>query len=395
MPIASTGPMESEPMPRAGDHSTDAVAGRKEFERFFGSLEQSLGGLADEVPDLHGSFPSAAIDRLRAAGILSATLPEAAGGLGLGEPRRSDLLKRLLVRIGRCDQILGRLYEGHVNAHLLAFRFGDEETRGRVAADTREGHLFGVWNTEPSPGGVEIDSGSGVLRGRKIYASGAGFVTRPLVTASAKGRGQMLITPLEEGERADLSGWRARGMRASATGQVSFDGYPLDRAIRVGKPDDYVEQPFFSAGAWRFLAVHLGGIEAVHLAHKAHLVRLSRHEDPHQLVRLGQSAIAVETARAFVGHACSLANGTGSADARSTIAYVNLARAAVERAGLDAIELAQRSVGLASMIENHPLERVTRDLATYLRQPGPDHALTEAARRLFEIEGCYLPPERR
>jgi alkylation response protein AidB-like acyl-CoA dehydrogenase len=58
---------------------------------------------------------------------------------------------------------------------------------------------------------------------------------------------------------------------------------------------------------------------------------------------------------------------------------VNLARLAVERAGLDLMELVHRSVGLQGFMRPHPIERVLRDLATYLRQPAPDRALTNAA----------------
>ncbi len=52
---------------------------------------------------------------------------------------------------------------------------------------------------------------------------------------------------------------------------------------------------------------------------------------------------------------------------------------AVERAGLDLMQLAQRSIGLQSFMRPNPIERVSRDLATYLRQPAPDRALTSAA----------------
>ena len=40
---------------------------------------------------------------------------------------------------------------------------------------------------------------------------------------------------------------------------------------------------------------------------------------------------------------------------------------------------AQRSVGLQAFLRPNPIERISRDLATYLRQPGPDRALTDAA----------------
>ncbi|MEJ0019977.1 MAG: hypothetical protein WDN25_26190 [Acetobacteraceae bacterium] len=39
----------------------------------------------------------------------------------------------------------------------------------------------------------------------------------------------------------------------------------------------------------------------------------------------------------------------------------------------------QRSLGLAAFGTGNPVERICRDLATYLRQPAPDEVLTSAA----------------
>ncbi len=69
----------------------------------------------------------------------------------------------------------------------------------------------------------------------------------------------------------------------------------------------------------------------------------------------------------------------GDACAGDVAGYVNLARIAIESACLDAMRLVQRSLGLAALIRPNPVERLLRDLATYLRQPAPDEALTEAA----------------
>lgn len=41
-----------------------------------------------------------------------------------------------------------------------------------------------------------------------------------------------------------------------------------------------------------------------------------------------------------------------------------------------------REFGLAALIRPQPTERICRDLATYLRQPAPDLAMSEAARRV-------------
>ncbi|TXN60571.1 acyl-CoA dehydrogenase family protein, partial [Methylobacterium sp. WL6] len=308
--------------------------------------------------------------------------PEALGGAGLCTPGGADRLRDVLRGIGRGNLAVGRIYEGHVNALALVLRYGSDPVRARFAADARAGHLFGVWNTEPAePGGLALgtEADPAVLTGAKSYASGAGHVTRPLVTARLPdGRRQMLVVPLDPEARAELADWRAHGMRASATGTVDFSGLRVEPLDRIGAPDDYYRQPFFAAGAWRFLAVQCGGIEAVLEAHRGHLTATGRGGDPHQRARLGQAATAAETARLFVEHAARLAT-TEPVEGDRAVAYVALARGAVERAGLDAIELAQRSVGLSGFLEAHPLERLVRDLATYLRQPAPDGALVSAA----------------
>ncbi|MCJ2060906.1 acyl-CoA/acyl-ACP dehydrogenase [Methylobacterium sp. J-048] len=334
--------------------------------------------------DHDGGFPAEDVAELARVGLLAAPVPRRAGGAGLGEEPDGSILRAVLTHVGAGSLALGRVYEGHVNAVQLVARYAAGEARNNLLADAAQGHLFGVWNTEPPGQGLKIDDtdGTPTLRGVKTFASGAGFVTRALVTAQPAAPGsQMIVVALEPGERADLSAWRAQGMRASATGTVDFTGLGPDRFTLVGAPDDYQAQPHFSGGAWRFLAVQLGGLEALLDAWRGHLVATGRGEDPHQLARLGEGVIAAETARLWVARAAAIVGEEGDPD--GIIAYVNLARLAVERAGLDLLERAQRSVGLQGFLRDHPLERLTRDLATYLRQPGPDRALTEGARHVL------------
>lgn len=324
--------------------------------------------------DRDGAAPLEDIAALRRHDLLTAPLdlPEREGGRVL-----ADILRL----VGWGSLPLGRLYEGHVNALALVRRFGAPAQRARWAGDAAAGRLFGVWNTEAAenPLLVRETAGGLVLEGGKTFASGAGFVERPLVTArTPDGRRLMLVLRLDPGERADLSGWRAHGMRASATGTMDLAGLAATDDDILGRDDDYHRQPGFSGGAWRFAAVHLGGIERVLDSVRAHLVAGGRSGDPHQLARVGQAALAAETARLWVEHAAVTAQ-EGARPSDEVVAYVNLARLAVERAGLDVLELAHRSIGLAGFLAPHPMERLTRDLATYLRQPAPDRALTEAA----------------
>ena len=66
------------------------------------------------------------------------------------------------------------------------------------------------------------------------------------------------------------------------------------------------------------------------------------------------------------------------------VAYVNMARTAIERICLDTIELVERSVGARGLLRAPPVERLVRDLTLYLRQPVPDAALADAGRYALE-----------
>ena len=93
-----------------------------------------------------------------------------------------------------------------------------------------------------------------------------------------------------------------------------------------------------------------------------------------------RSAMAIETARLWVAQRRLITEAPLDSRApEQLVAYVNLARLAVEAAALDLMQLVQRSVGLQAFLRPNPIERISRDLATYLRQPGPDRALTDAA----------------
>lgn len=359
-------------------------------------LDALLPGMEERAARLdgEGGLPGEDVAALGAAGLLAAPLPRALGGLGWGsESGGTAPLMRALRRIGRASLPLGRLFEGHVNALRLVAAYGTPEQAEEAAADARAGRLFGVWAAEVPERGLVLEEGMRRLRGGKIWCSGAGLVERALVPARAPDGVRMLLLPLPVGTgRADLSVWTASGMRASATGNMDFEGMEVGPEALIGPPEAYFAQPGFSGGAWRFLAVHLGGIEAVVEALRRHLAATGRGGDPHQQARLGLALAEAETARLWVREAARVAEGpeagdpealggaAGNAEAAARIvAYVDLARGAVERAGLAALELAQRSIGLGAFLRPAPVERIARDLATYLRQPGPDRALTSAA----------------
>lgn len=337
--------------------------------------------------DRDDGFPAEDVADLARVGLLAAPIPTDAGGAGLGEEPDARDLARVLRLVGYGSLALGRIYEGHVNALQLVARYGTLAQQAHLFEDARAGHLFGVWNTD-APGDCLRLRDDRRLRGVKTFASGAGFVTRALVTVKREPGAPplMLVVPLEPGTRADLTAWRAHGMRASATGTVDFEDIAVTDDEILGQWNDYHRQPTFSGGAWRFAAVQLGGIEAVFDAWRGHLAETGRGSDPHQLARLGEGAIAVVGARGWIERAARVV-AEDELVPDHVVAFVNLARLAVERAGLDVLQLAQRSVGLQGFLREHPLERLSRDLATYLRQPAPDRALTTAAAEILKGHG--------
>lgn len=346
--------------------------------------DAALRAIADRAParDADGAFPAEDIAALAAAGLLTAPLPEALGGVGLGTTPHGALPAATALRaIGRASLPVGRLFEGHLNALRLILRHGDTAAGQRAAAAAAAGALFGVWNTDAAAQPVRIARTESALRltGRKVLCSGAGHVTHALITATEDGAVRMLVVPLVPGSRADVSSWTAQGMRASATGAVDFTGLELPASALLGAPCAYAAQPDFSAGAWRFAAVQTGGIEALVEALAAQHRATGRGADPHQATRFAEAVLAAEAARLWVEAAATRAEAPDQPDPAATIAHVNLARTAVERAAMDTIALAQRSIGLAALLSPHPAERIARDLATYLRQPAPDKAMLQAA----------------
>lgn len=313
--------------------------------------------------DRDGHFPISAFNGLREVGLI-ARPPLTAVGAGN--------LFRLLATVGQGDLSVGRIFEGHVNALFLIEKFGTTGQREHYRNLATSGHILGVWNTDMPGEPVKLKNMR--LQGRKNFASGADGLSHAIITASiAQGR-LMIVVPVG-GLSIDRSWWRPLGMRASGSHVVDLTDVEIERDWILGDCDDYVREPWFSAGAIRFAAVHVGGMHAVFNTAEEHLRATQRIADPYQLHRLGQMGMAVESGYAWLERAakywaepeCSLRDGI--------VTIANTARLAIEGLALTVLEEAERSVGAAGLIAPHPLERLIRDLRTYLRQPNPDGAL--------------------
>lgn len=330
-----------------------------------------------DVANGYEGYPADRIAELARAGALAGfvTLPDRAAVASL------DTALRL---VGGADLSLGRIWEGHVNAVQLVHAYGDAEQRDALARDLAADKVFGVWNTEPAPGMAIEAAGPGRwrLRGGKSFATGAGRIDRVLITArDADGAKRMVLVDIAgTAERADASGWRVRGMRGTVSGLFDFEGMEVGDAALIGGAGDYEREPRFSAGAWRFCAVQLGAGQALVRHLRDHLVASGKSDDPLHRVRFGAALAPVRSAGCWVGRAADLAE-RADADA---VSFVLTTRGVVEDACMAAMEAAARSVGTGAFFEESRIDRITRDLGLYLRQPFPDQARDRAAEAWLE-----------
>ena len=342
------------------------------------------------VVDAEARFPAEEFGWIAEAGLLAAPLAPALGGPGLGSvPGQTADLLTLLRHIGRGSLPVGRVYEGHINALLLVQTFGTPEQQARWAADARDDkRLFSVWNTEGADGVklCPLPDGRCRIEGAKTFASGAHFVTRPLISGTLPDGGwQMLILPTERLPKAeaDPSFWKPLGMRPTASVHMDFTGLEVGPEDLLGAPGDYYQQPAFSGGGIRFMAVQLGGAQAILVATRDFLRGLGRTGDAFQRDRAGRMAMLIESGRLWLDAAGAFVDRPGvTPDA--VIAYTGQARAVVEEACLEVMRLAEKSVGARGLLCPLPLERMHRDLTLYLRQGGADAALPEAGRYVLE-----------
>jgi alkylation response protein AidB-like acyl-CoA dehydrogenase len=369
----------------------DALIGlpADELERIRALVQplQAAGMVADLA-----EFPARAMRLLAEAGALTAPLPIAFGGLGLGtERQRGGVLLDFLHLLGQASLPLGRLLEAHINALRIVMRYGNADQHALAAEAVRHGALFALWVTDPPENGLRIvtNQGAGVLDGAKMFCSGAGHASHAVVTAQDGDETRLLLVELTGTEQVSPLPAGLAGMRAAVTGQVGFTGMPVGPGRIIGGPGDYLREPDFSAGAWRSSAVALGGLHRLLDLLRTQLLGRGRQDDPHQRGRFGAALIAHETGRLWLERAGRMAED-GQADEAAIVATVGLARIAVERACLDGIELARRSLGLAAFVVSNPVERVARDLETYLRQPAADEVLHNAA-GYFMLNGLPVP----
>ncbi|MDX5403216.1 MAG: acyl-CoA dehydrogenase [Rhodobacterales bacterium] len=313
------------------------------------------------------------ISALMRAGLLSRLTEDCLPG---GSASRAVALLRA---IGRANLSVGRLVEGHVNARVLIHLYGTADQRERATAPDQ---LHAVWAADGDMP-VRIDARGhrhAQLSGQKIFCSGLGLVRRAVVTAQTEDAApQMVLVDVTDPGRAHPEDWCVSGMRATRSGRYDLTGV---RAALLGQPGDYMIEPHFDGGIWRYLALHVGGLEA--LAEETRQQLGERAARPLQAARLVELAIAAQGARLWVEDAAQAASSAREADAvRSAVPRLLLARQAVETACQQGIALAERALGTAAFMRGGRIDLIRRDLAFFLRQADLDGKTLRTARALM------------
>lgn len=352
------------------------------------TLFAAIAARADEAEQTADLGPDMA--RLAETGLLAAPLPVANGGRGLGTESTSTAEACAVLRaLGRANLSLARLFEGHVNAVKLVALYGGAATRERVFAAVREGALLGVWGADDRTPVAMAPSAEGWrLTGAKRFASGLGLVREAVVIAARPDSDgpQLLLAPVADAARAEPEAWTASGMRATLSGRYDFGGVTVDAAALLGEPGDYLREPHFEGGTWRYAAAQLGGAEALCAAMIARLTASGRAEHPIQEARIGEAVRSCETARLWVEAAAHKVEGGGGAP-EGAAAYALFAREVTQESCLAVIRVVEDALGTAAYDSRDPIERMRRDLGLYVRQAAPDAKRSRAVRAMVAAGG--------
>ncbi|QIQ85369.1 acyl-CoA dehydrogenase family protein [Erythrobacter sp.] len=333
--------------------------------------------------DRHGGDLSREFGALAESGWLAACLPPHLGGEGWGSVAGGtgealDALRTL----GRANLSVARLFEGHMNAVKLVCLYGGPALEQAVAARVRGGLLLGVWGADEPSDPVQSERTDGGLRlaGAKRFASGLRLVSMAVVTVETGEGPQMVLADTDDVGRVDLRCWRMGGMRASNSGRYDFTGIELGEDRLLGQPGDYLAEPHFEGGVWRYAAAHCGGAEALYEDMLRALVGRDRAGEPHQQRRIARAAMAIETARLWLERAAHSVEASGATPGKATLSL--MAREVVDEACREVMDLTSRALGMMAREEGTHTERMLRDLSVFLCQAAPDAKRARVAERL-------------
>jgi alkylation response protein AidB-like acyl-CoA dehydrogenase len=194
-------------------------------------------------------FPLETVRKLGKLGYMGAVFPEELGGAGLGYIEYSIIIEEL----SRVDGSVGIIVAAHTSLcsnHIC--KFGSDEQRHRYLPKLASGEWIGCWSlTEPEAGSdaagtrthAALHDGAWVLDGAKTFTTNAHYAdvcVAMAVTDRAAAQHGISAFIVENGTPGYRLGKKENklGLRASATGEVIFEGCRLCPQQLLGKPNE-------------------------------------------------------------------------------------------------------------------------------------------------------------
>ena len=325
------------------------------------------------------------INALAEEGWLFACVPYEAGGSGLSyETPSVDVALDFFFRLGAANLSLGRLFEGHVNACKLINTLAKPEQATMVWEKIKKGAFLGVWGADGhKPVSIQTNSDTHSLNGAKSFCSGLGNVSLAIVSAKTVEGLQLILADVSQQSRGDPEQWQLSGMQATRSGTYDFQDLPFDQFSLLGAPNAYYEEPHFLGGQWRYLALHAGCVAAIAQEVSTHIKAMNGNVSDSTAVRVAR---IVGLSKQAMMWARSIAYDTEIYVNLETGTQAILGRELVESACVEAIALAERTVGTRAFQSGSRLERLCRDLRTYLRQAALDQRLVTAGHNLLALD---------
>jgi hypothetical protein len=262
----------------------------------------------------------------------------------------------VLAELAGEDLCVARLAEGHADALAILSELG--------AAVPSPDSPWAVWAAaSPGPGLTARRAGHDWrLDGIKECCSGARSCTNALVTATAPDGDRLFAVSTRD--LWPIPGtWRATGMAASDTLDVSFDAIAAEP---VGSPGSYTARPGFAHGGAGMAACWYGGARAI--GETLRNAAADRDVGPHALAHLGAVDTALHTAKT----ALDVAAAEIDADPEDRQANGQLralrVRALVEAVATDVMRRVGRALGAGPLCRDEAHSRRIADLTVCLRQ---------------------------
>jgi alkylation response protein AidB-like acyl-CoA dehydrogenase len=308
----------------------------------------------------------AVLSRMRL--LLAEPAPLPGGG---DTPRRHEML----MNIGREDLSLARLAEAHFDAVAILAEAGRRPQPGAI---------YAVWASE-IPGHsmtLERKGNSFLLRGEKMFCSGAGLVDRALITVPMPDH-RLVDLDLRNAAsklRFDDSVWKTSAFSEIQTSTILVDGVNCATTDVVGEARWYLERPGFWHGACGPAACWAGGAQGV-----ADYAMQQARVDAHTLAHLGAmhaSVWAMKSALASAAHEID----DNPLDISQARVRARILRHLVEVMSTDILRRLARAYGPHPLAMDESISRRYQELDLYLRQSHAERDLEALGR---DLNGSY------